>query len=51
MRNKITQKIEEIRKQREQLMANLNALAGAEQVLQQLLNEMESDDDGKTDNS
>ena len=41
MLNKLNTKLEEIRSQKEQVMANLNALSGAEQVLLQLINEVE----------
>lgn len=42
MLNKINKKLEEIRNQKEQVMANLNALSGAEQVLLQLISEIET---------
>lgn len=42
MKEIINKKLEEIRKQKEQVMANLNALSGAEQVLLQLISEVET---------
>lgn len=46
-KEKIEIKLAEIRKQKEQMVANLNALSGAEQALQQLISEydIEEDDD------
>ena len=41
MKERLQIKLEEIRNQKEQVMANLHALSGAEQVLIQLLNEIE----------
>lgn len=41
MEEKIKAKLEELSKQKEQLMANYNAICGAEQVLMQLINELE----------
>lgn len=41
MKNFINQKLSEIKKTREQLIANLNALAGAEQAYQEMLAELE----------
>lgn len=40
MEEKIKAKLEELSKQKEQLMANYNAICGAEQVLMQLINEL-----------
>ena len=37
----ISQKLSEIKKMREQLIANLNALTGAEQAYQEMLAELE----------
>lgn len=37
----ISQKLSEIKKMREQLVANLNALIGAEQAYQEMLAELE----------
>lgn len=49
----ISQKLSEIKKTREQLIANLNALAGAEQAYQEMLAELEKtaelDEKGETD--
>lgn len=42
MKEILNNKLEEIRKQKEQVMANLNALSGAEQVLLQLISEIET---------
>lgn len=39
MLNKLNAKLAEIRRQKEQATANLNAISGAEQVLLQLINE------------
>ena len=46
MKEFITQKLSEIKKTREQLVANLNALMGAEQAYQEMLAELEK---GETD--
>lgn len=45
----ITKKLDEIKKQKEQLMANLNALVGAEQVLQQLISEISKESEAVED--
>lgn len=42
MKEILNTKLEEIRNQKEQVMANLHALSGAEQVLLQLINDMET---------
>ena len=36
-------KLEDVRKQKEQLIANLNALSGAEQILIQLIEEVKAE--------
>ena len=41
MEEKIKQKLEELAKQKEQTLAQLNAILGAEQALQALLDEKE----------
>lgn len=41
MQEKIKQKLEELAKQKEQTLAQLNAILGAEQALQALLDEKE----------
>lgn len=41
----LNKKLEEIRTQKEQTLANLHALQGAEQVLEQLINEVNKDED------
>ena len=41
MEEKIRQKLEELAKQKEQTLAQLNAILGAEQALQALLDEKE----------
>lgn len=43
MINRLNKKLEEIRSQKEQVMANLHALSGAEQVLLQLISEVETE--------
>ena len=43
----ITQKLSEIKKSREQLIANLNALAGAEQAYQEMLAELEKEENAE----
>ena len=43
MKEKLNTKLEEIRNQKEQVMANLHALSGAEQVLLQLLDEVQEE--------
>ena len=48
MEEKIREKLKELASQKEQIMAQLNAIMGAEQVLNALLNvgeEVKSDDD------
>ena len=50
MQNKIKEKLAELASQREQLLAQLNAVIGAEQALRQLLegdNEVHSNEDSK----
>lgn len=47
MKENLNSKLADIRKQKEQLMANYNALCGAEQMLQQLIKELESDESEK----
>lgn len=43
MINKLLKKLDEIRKQKTQVIANLNSLSGAEQVLLQLINEINNE--------
>jgi len=49
-KEKIEKKLEEIKRQQEQTLANLHAMQGAEQVLIQLLQEM-SETNGKKDSN
>lgn len=44
MINRLNIKLEEIRNQKEQVMANFHALSGAEQVLVQLIEEMKAEE-------
>lgn len=44
-KEKIEEKLAEIQKQKEQMVANLNAISGAEQALQQLISECDSEED------
>ena len=46
MEEKIKQKLKELAKQKESILAQLNAVMGAEQVLTALLNEEEVTPDG-----
>lgn len=50
MLEKLEQKLAEIRMQKEQAFANYNAICGAEQVLQQLINECEVEENENSDN-
>ena len=45
MKKRLQIKLEEIRSQKEQTMANLHALSGAEQVLLQLISEVETEEE------
>ena len=45
MINKLNTKLEEIRKQKDNTIANLNALSGAEQVLLQLIEEAQMEEE------
>ena len=49
--DKIKAKLVEIAKQKEQTIANLNALVGAENVLKQLIDSFESEGNADADNS
>lgn len=45
MKEQIIAKLDELSKQKEQAVAQLNAILGAEQALQELLKEAEKNDD------
>lgn len=49
MHNKIKEKLSELERQKEQLLAQLNAVIGAEQALNQLLTEEVAENENNTD--